>query len=92
MRTTTLPSMMQTLSTNSAKKNKNVALFDISRVYKDVNEQISEGKNQTEEMYVTIGCYGENVDFYVLRGLVETVFKVSSVLRYEVMSEKSNTS
>lgn len=92
MRTTTLPSMMQTLSTNNAKKNQNVALFDISRVYKDVNGQISEGKNPTEEMYVTIGCYGENVDFYVLKGLVETVFKVSSVLRYEVMSEKSNTS
>lgn len=92
MRTTTLPSMMQTLSTNNAKKNQNVALFDISRVYKDVNGQISEGKNPTEEMYVTIGCYGENVDFYVLKGLVETVFKVSSVLRYEVMSEKTNTS
>ena len=92
MRTTTLPSMMQTLSTNNAKKNKNVALFDISRVYKDVNGQISEGKNPAEEMYVTIGCYGENVDFYVLKGLVETVFKVSSVLRYEVMSEKTNTS
>ena len=45
--------MMQTLSTNSAKKNKNVALFDISRVYRDVNGQISEGKNPTEEMLVT---------------------------------------
>ena len=92
MRTTTLPSMMQTLSTNSAKKNKNVALFDISRVYRDVNGQISEGKNPTEEMLVTIGCYGDNIDFYVLKGLVETVFKVSSVLRYEVISEKSNPS
>ncbi len=92
MRTTTLPSMMQTLSTNSAKKNKNVALFDISRVYRDVNGQISEGKNPTEEMLVTIGCYGDNIDFYVLKGLVETVFKVSSVLRYEIISEKSNPS
>ena len=92
MRTTTLPSMMQTLSTNSAKKNKNVALFDISRVYRDVNGQISEGKNPTEEMLVTIGCYGDNIDFYVLKGLVETIFKVSSVLRYEVISEKTNPS
>ena len=92
MRTTTLPSMMQTLATNNAKKNKDVALFDISRVYKDIDNQIAEGKNPTEEMIVTIGCYGDNIDFYVLKGLVETVFKVSSVLKYEVMAEKTNPS
>lgn len=92
MRTTTLPSMMQTLSTNNAKKNKNVTLFDISRVYKDVDGKIEAGEIPEEEMIVTLGAYGENMDFYVLKGLVETVLKVSSVQRYEVIAEKSNPS
>ena len=92
MRTTTLPSMMQTLSTNNAKKNKNVTLFDISRVYKDVDGKIEAGEIPEEEMIVTIGAYGENMDFYVLKGLVETVLKISSVQRYEVIAEKSNSS
>lgn len=92
MRTTTLPSMLQILSINNAKKNKNVSLFDISRVYKNLNNQIEQGQNPTEEFVVTIGLYGKNIDFYVLKGLVETVMSEASVLRYELSSEKFNYS
>ena len=92
MRTTTLPSMLQTLSINHAKKNKTVSLFDISRVYKNINNQIEQGQNPLEEFVVTIGLYGKNVDFYVLKGLVETVMSEASVLRYDVSSEKFNYS
>ena len=92
MRTTTLPSMLQTLATNNAKKNKNVSLFDISRVYKNVNNQIEQGQNPVEEFVVTIGLYGKNTDFYILKGLVETVMSEAGVLRYEVSSEKFNYS
>lgn len=91
MRTTTLPSMLQILSINNSKKNKSVALFDISRVYKDKG-QIAKGENPDEEFVVTIGLYGKEVDFYVLKGLVETVMQEASVLRYEVSSEKFNYS
>ena len=91
MRTTTLPSMLQILSINNSKKNKSVALFDISRVYKDKG-QIAEGENPDEEFVVTIGLYGKEFDFYVLKGLVETVMQEASVLRYEVSSEKFNYS
>lgn len=92
MRPTTFPSMMQTLSINNAKKNGNVGLFDISRVYKDVDNQISKGNNPEEDMVVTIGLYGENIDFYVLKGLVETVLQCAFVLRYEISAEKNNPS
>ena len=91
MRTTTLPSMLQILSINNSKKNKSVGLFDISRVYKDKG-QIAEGENPDEEFVVTIGLYGKEFDFYVLKGLVETVMQEASVLRYEVSSEKFNYS
>lgn len=92
MRTTTLPSMLQTLSTNNNKKNKNVKLFDISRVYKNVKGQIEKGENPEENYVVTIGLYGDDVDFYVLKGYVETVLREASVLRYEVQAEKFNYS
>jgi phenylalanyl-tRNA synthetase beta chain len=91
MRTTTLPSMLQILGINHAKKNKNVGLFDISRVYKNKG-QIEQGQNPNEEFVVTIGLYGKDVDFYTLKGLVETVMAEASVLRYEVLSEKFNYS
>lgn len=92
MRTTTLPSMLQTIVTNQSKKNKNVGLFDISRVYRNVEHQIENGNVPTEDTIVTIGMYGESVDFYVLKGLVEKILNISSVLRYDVVSEKSNNS
>lgn len=92
MRTTTLPSMLQTLATNNYKKNKNVKLFDISRVYRNVNGQIEKGENPEEDYMVTIGLYGDDVDFYVLKGYVETVLREASVLRYEVQAEKFNYS
>ncbi len=92
MRTTTLPSMMQTIYTNQAKKNKDVGLFDISRVYRNVNGQIEKGEVPEEDMIITIGMYGEKIDFYILKGLVEKILSVSSVLRYDVVSEKCNNS
>ncbi len=92
MRTTTLPSMMQTIYTNQAKKNKDVGLFDISRVYRNVNDQIEKGEVPEEDMIITIGMYGEKIDFYILKGLVEKILSVSSVLRYDVVSEKCNNS
>ena len=92
MRTTTLPSMLQTIVTNQSKKNKNVGLFDISRVYKNVDGQIEKGNDPTEDTNLTIGMYGENVDFYILKGLVEKILNISSVLRYDVVSEKCNNS
>lgn len=92
MRTTTLPSMLQTIAINQAKKNKNVGLFDISRIYRNVNGQIENGNVPEEDTIITIGMYGENVDFYILKGLVEKILTVSSVMRYDVVTERSNNS
>lgn len=92
MRTTTLPSMLQTIVTNQSKKNKNVGLFDISRTYRNVDNQIEQGNVPQEDNMITIGMYGDDVDFYILKGLVEKILTVSSVLRYDVVSEKCNNS
>jgi len=92
MRTTALSSMLQTILTNQSKKNKNVGLFDISRIYRNVNGQIENGEVPEEDNIVTIGMYGDDIDFYVLKGLVEKILTVSAVMRYDVVSEKCNNS
>ena len=92
MRTTTLPSMLATIETNNNKKNENVGLYDISRVYKNINGEIEKGNIPLEEKVLTIGMYGENVDFYVLKGILENVMQAVSVNSYNVEKEKKNDS
>lgn len=92
MRASTIPSMMQILSINNAKKNKEVGLFEISRTYKNTDKQIESGEVPVEENVVTIGIYGDNIDFYVMKGMVESVLNIASIDRYEVIAEKGNTS
>lgn len=88
MRPTTIPTMMQVLTTNSNKKNKDVKLFEIGRIYKNDKEQIEKGEIPTEENILTIGMYGEKVDFYELKGLVENVLEICNIPRYELEKGK----
>ena len=67
MRPSTLPSMMQILSLNANKKNQEVKLFDISRNYKNVNGEVEKGEVPLQENILTIGMYGNDVDFYILK-------------------------
>ena len=92
MRTTTVASMMQSISLNYAKKNKNVKLFDISRVYNNINNSIENGNVVEEDNILTIGMYGEDVDFYVLKGIIENILELSSIQRYDVAREDQNPS
>ena len=92
MRPSTIPSMMQILATNLNKKNQEVALFDISRIYKNINKRIEHGEVPLEEKILTIGMYGKDVDFYSLKGLIENILEKVSVNRYDIEKEKENTS
>ena len=92
MRTTTIPTMMATLTTNYNKKNKDVKLFDISRTYRDIDGKIKKGDVPQEDHILTIGMYGNYCDFYSLKGLVENVLEVSFINRYDIYKEKENTS
>ena len=90
MKTTSVPSMMQMLENNNNYKNKNVKLFDISRIYKNVNENIEKGELPEEDTILTIGMYGDDVDFYVLKGLVENVLSIACIAKYDVVKETEN--
>ena len=81
MRTTTLPSMLEILSRNSHFRNKSARLYELGRIY------IPGGKDglADERKMLTLGAYGEDVDFFSLKGLVEAVLKGlrAADVRYE---------
>ena len=92
MRPTTIPSMMQTLALNNNKKNQNVKLFDISRSYRNINGEVEKGEVPLQENILTIGMYGDDVDFYTLKGLIENVLEASNVNHFDIVKEKENSS
>ena len=92
MRPTTIPSMMQTLATNANKKNQNVKLFDLSRSYRNVNGEVEKGEVPLQEDILTIGMYGDDVDFYVLKGIMENILESISIKKFDIEKETNNTS
>ena len=92
MRPTTIPSMMQILALNANKKNQNVKLFDISRSYKNINNEVENGEVPLQEDILTIGMYGEDIDFYTLKGYIENVLEATNISRYEIKKQTQNES
>ena len=90
MRKTTISSMMKALSYNFAKKNQDIGLFEISRVYVD-NGNIEKEELPTENNVLTIGFYSKDKDYYNLKGIVENILKVLG-LKYDVLKEEINSS
>ena len=69
MRTTALPSMLGVLSTNLSRRNMEAKLYEMATVYKK-----QPGKMLADERTVlTLGAYGGDVDFFVLKGAVEAL-------------------
>ena len=71
MRTTTLPSMLDILARNYNYRNKNVRLYELGRVYMPGGED----GLANERKVLTLGAYGEEMDFYRLKGTVEAILK-----------------
>lgn len=92
MRPTTVPSMMRILATNNNKKNKQVKLFDLSKSYKNVKQEVQNGEVPLQEEILTVGMYGEDVDFYTLKGILENILEAINVARYDVEKETKNAS
>ena len=83
---------MQILATNANKKNQSAKLFDVSRNYRNINNEVENGEVPLQENILTIGMYGGDVDFYVLKGLIENVLESSNINRYEIEKETKNES
>ena len=71
MRTTTLPCMMETLARNYNYRNKAARLYEIAKVYLPVAGQ----ELPKEDFILTMGAYGDGMDFFTLKGQIEAVLK-----------------
>ena len=71
MRTTTLPSMLEILTRNYNFRNKSARLYELARVYLPGGED----GLATESKVLTLGAYGEDMDFFSLKGVVEAILK-----------------
>ena len=86
MRTSTYPSMMDSLSRNYSRSNEYARLFEIGKVYIK-----NEDENQlpTEKNTLSIGMYG-NCDFLDLKGVIENVLDRLGITKAKFVRESEN--
>ena len=85
MRTTTLPSMLEILAKNYNNRNESAALFELSPEYIPTENPLPD-----ENVQVTLGMYGEQYDFYSLKGVVEALLDVLGIADYDVSAISDN--
>ena len=88
MRTSTLPSMMESLGRNYSRNNSYVRLFEMGKVYIK-NED--ETKLPTEKNIITIGMYGD-CDYLDLKGAVENIVEGLGIKYPKYERESENVS
>ena len=71
MRTLPLHGMLNSLSTNYNRRNKNVRLYELANVYLPKSLPLTELPD--ERMQFTLGMYGDG-DFFTMKGVVEEFF------------------
>jgi phenylalanyl-tRNA synthetase beta chain len=86
MRTTMIGSMLETLARNYNLRNESAKLFEIGKTYIPTEED----KLPDEHLKITIGIYGDNADFFVLKGVVEELSEAMCVRGIEYMADKEN--
>ena len=87
MRTTAMPSMLEVLATNTARRNASVRFYEKATVYLP-----REGERLAEEFqWLTLGEYGGDADFFQLKGCVEAILKNIRVenVRWEAESHNA---
>ena len=78
MRTTPLNGMLNSLSTNYNRRNKDVKLYELATIYLPVSEEENAKRLEEtglpalpdERQQFTLGMYG-NGDFFTMKGVVE---------------------
>ncbi len=69
MRTTVLPSMLEILTRNYNFRNKSAKLYEIGRIYLPGGED----GLAVESKILSMGAYGEEMDFFAMKGAIEAV-------------------
>ena len=91
MKTSVIPTMMKTISSNYAKKNNNLKLFEYAKVYRN-KSNIENNELPDEEQILTIAITGKEEKFYILKGIVENVLETVNLNRYDISKYSENKS
>ena len=71
MRTTVLPSMLEILTRNYNYRNKAAKLYEVGRVYLPGGED----GLACESKVLSMGAYGDDMDFYAMKGAIEAILR-----------------
>lgn len=86
MRTTLIPNMLDVLYTNASRNIDQAATFECGHVF------TPDDMAGVEETRICIGMYGDDVDFFVLKGLVEKIFERVGLGGHKYIADGENTS
>ena len=86
MRTTALPSMLETLARNFRARSESARLYELATEYLPTQE----GKLPLELRKIVIGLYGEAEDFFTLKGIVEALLEQTRVHDWEAQPVTDN--
>ena len=78
MRTSTVNGMLMSLSVNYNRRNKNVRLYELGRVYLPGDRPLPLTELPDERTQMTLGFYGSG-DFFDLKGTIEELLDLSGV-------------
>lgn len=71
MRTTTIASMMEVLARNYNYRTTSAKMFETAKIFIPTEA----GKLPEEPVIITLGMYGENADFFTIKGVCEVLFE-----------------
>ncbi len=85
MRTTLMPNMLDIISTNISHKVESVSAFECGNTFTPQNGLPVETKK------FCVGMYGKEVDFFVLKGVIEAILNNVGFKGYEIEPETNNS-
>ena len=88
MRTTLLPTMLEALSRNNNYRNRDVKLYELARVYLPASDR----ELPDERKHLILGTYGQDMDFYILKGMMETILDSLRIFDLRFKAEKGDAS
>ena len=86
MRTTTIASMMEVLARNYNYRASEVKLFETGKIFIPTNT----GELPKEPVIITLGMYGGNADFFVMKGICEALFERLHIENVKYTAVKDN--
>lgn len=98
LRTTMLPGILDIMSRNTARKNKDLAFFEVGRLFTPTDGE----KLPKETLTLVAGVMGKttggwetravDMDFFYLKGVVETLLDSLNIKKYNMVPETANPS